>query len=46
MKKDFIPNVIPHAGMRPDSRKANTGAPRPDRGSLLDEIEWRLTQQQ
>ena len=46
MKKGHIPNVIQPAGQRPDSRRKSTGAARPDRDSLLDEIEWRMEHQQ
>ena len=42
----LIPNVIPHAGMRPDSRRKSTGAAQPDDMSVMEEIEWRVEHQQ
>jgi|GEM_PF-1566904 len=40
-----IPNPIPPAGMRPDS-KSRYGRPFPDRDSLSEEYEWRKMHQQ
>lgn len=34
-------NPVPHAGMRPDRRRQDSGAALPDRDSLLAEMEWR-----
>ncbi len=43
--KKSVPNPIPPAGMRADSR-GNYGVPHPDRESLSEEYEWRQQHQQ
>lgn len=37
---------IPHAGMRPDHVRPDTGAAEPDYQSLREEIEWRKEHKQ